>query len=172
MIVLDIGCGTGLLSLELLKQYRNILVIGIDYSPKMLLQFRKAVLKRGIESNIRIIQANAECLPLKSSSLDAVLSIYGLGGIPHLDSTMSEIKRVISKNGIVCFGEMVSPPDSSNVISRKIHQKIVEPLIKFFWEFRDIKLPELLLKYGFEIKEKKYYKNRILGSTLIIKAKP
>jgi ubiquinone/menaquinone biosynthesis C-methylase UbiE len=171
MTVLDIGCGTGLLSLELLKHYKDIRIIAVDYSPAMLRRFRKAALKNGNPSNLYIVQGNAEALPLKSGSIDAALSIYGLGGVPRPDAAMGEIKRVVAGNGIVCLGEMVQPPGRYGRLSRWIHKKIVEPMVKRFWEFRDVNLPELLDKYGFEVKESKYYRNRLLGSMLIMKAR-
>jgi ubiquinone/menaquinone biosynthesis C-methylase UbiE len=165
--VIDIGCGTGLTSIELLKENKNIFIISIDYSLKMLKQIKNSSKK---QINLNVICCNAEFLPIKSGSIDAALSAYGLGGIPNLGSVINEIHRVIRSKGIICFGEMISPPETINSSFIIFHRYITRPIIRFFWEFRDINLELLISMGGFSILKKKYFKDRIFGSTLIVKA--
>src|SRR5580704_556584 len=63
---LDIGCGTGFLSLEL--ALRGHLVIGIDFAPSMIAQARKKAAER--RAVIRYEEADAELLPFAAASFD------------------------------------------------------------------------------------------------------
>lgn len=54
--VLDIGCGSGRLSVELAK--RGAYVVGIDFSPKMLNMASLAAKKQGLEDKCTFIQNN------------------------------------------------------------------------------------------------------------------
>ena len=56
---LDIGCGTGFLSLEL--AFRGHLAIGVDFAPSMIAQARKKAAES--QATIRYEEADAEQLP-------------------------------------------------------------------------------------------------------------
>ncbi|MCJ7789154.1 MAG: class I SAM-dependent methyltransferase [Candidatus Atribacteria bacterium] len=85
--ILDVGCGTGI-NLDFLQKYGN--VFGVDFSKEA----KKFCKMRGY----KIIQANAEKLPLKENTFDLITA---LDLLEHLDDNMaiSEFYRVLKPDG-------------------------------------------------------------------------
>lgn len=101
-LVLDLGCGQGNLSLELLGAGTE--VIGVDISPGMVdVARRRAELYRPTE-RARFLVADAGNLPLADSSVDMVVGKWVLH---HLDSATAvrEIRRVLRPGGRGVFVE-------------------------------------------------------------------
>ncbi|MBD2500071.1 class I SAM-dependent methyltransferase [Anabaena azotica] len=72
-IIADISCGTGIMArrLALSRRYKHI--IALDYSELMLAQLQQKMKIDGISpSQITIIRADVEALPLASNSIDAI----------------------------------------------------------------------------------------------------
>ncbi len=88
--VLDVGCGTGLL-LECLPE--GTYYLGIDVSLGML---RKALLKRG-KRLADFVLADAEMLPLRSSSFPTCYSFTALQNLPEPRRGIEEMRRACSK---------------------------------------------------------------------------
>jgi len=90
--VLDVGCGTGLLSSYIASRVQ--LFIGIDISRK-LVEKAKACEKR--YPNTHILLADADYLPFQNQIFHRIFAITLLQNIPKPPTTLQEIKRV-SKN--------------------------------------------------------------------------
>lgn len=88
-LVLDCGCGTGML-LELLSDHGNLLV-GVDCSHAMLTLARSKV---GSSPAVGLICADADNLPFKPEAFDLVVSFTMLGNLPSHATTVIEIARV------------------------------------------------------------------------------
>ena len=76
---LDIGCGTGFLSLELWA--RGHRVTGVDFAPAMLAIARAKAAERG--ASIRFEEADAEALPFAAESFGLVVSRHVVWTLPH-----------------------------------------------------------------------------------------
>lgn len=83
--ILDIGCGTG----QHLK-YGNI---GVDISAEMLLEAKR----KGCSM---LVQSKAEELPFRDNSFDSILCIFTVLNLCDYVKAVSEIRRVLKKNGI------------------------------------------------------------------------
>ena len=83
---LDIGCGTGFLSLELAS--RGHRVIGVDFAPSMIAQERKKAAER--QAAVRYEEADAEQLPFAAASFDIAVSRHLLWTLPHPERAMDE----------------------------------------------------------------------------------
>ena len=88
---LDVGCGTGFLSLELAA--RGHRVTGIDFAPAMLEEARRKAAERG--AAIRFEEADAEQLPFSAGSFDLVVSRHVLWTLPHPEAAIDEWIRVL-----------------------------------------------------------------------------
>lgn len=167
-LVLDIGAGTGLTAIKVALNYPTSSVVCVDFSAEMLKYAQANINKDGLEDTIRVVQADATQLPFGSNSFDCIISCYGLGGIADIDVAMDEIYRVGKPGARVTFAEMSEPPKDYHV-KRALHKCLVEPLVKYFWGFRDLDLSALLKTHGIKEVYKEFRDDRILGSTTIIR---
>ena len=88
---LDIGCGTGFLSLEL--ALRGHSVTNVDFAPSMIAQAQKKAAER--HAVIRYEEADAEQLPFAAASFDIAVSRHLLWTLPHPEGAMDEWIRVL-----------------------------------------------------------------------------
>ncbi len=114
---LDIGCGTGFLSLELAA--RGHRVTGIDFAPAMLaLAKRKAADAR---VDIRFEEADAEALPFPPLSFDLVITRHVLWTLPHPEGAIDEWIRVLRPGGrlAVIDGQSLVKPGEEQAASAR-----------------------------------------------------
>jgi len=95
-LVLDIGCGTGLL-MEYLAAESECLV-GVDLSIESLKKAIKRSRRLGAEHTVSLIRADAENLPFRSEIFDRVFALTLLQNIPSPRRVLMEIVRV-AKDG-------------------------------------------------------------------------
>jgi len=104
--VVDVGAGTGLLTLALAEHVER--VWAIDISPAML-EYLSAKLASAQVENVQTVVASAVSLPLVDESVDLVVSNYCLH---HLDESgkrraLREAHRVLRPGGRLVFGDMM-----------------------------------------------------------------
>ena len=95
--VLDVGTGTGFLSIMLTEMGFN--VVGLDISREMLRKARE----KAKEMHIEFVQGDAENLPFKTESFDAVVNRAVLWTLPDPERALAEWKRVLKSGGRLCF---------------------------------------------------------------------
>lgn len=108
--ILEIGTGPGHIIEELLKENFSK-VIGIDISLDMLLRAKK---RNYNNSNLFLINAKAEKIPLFDSSIDIVISRGSVFFWKDLDAAFKEIYRILKPNGFLLIGGGygISTPES------------------------------------------------------------
>lgn len=103
--VLDAGCGTGLISRALKKQYPNTKITGIDNDRKSVVSAHA----RAKHSHLKIDYAvgDLENIPFASKSFDTVLAAIVLHHIraESRERVLGEFYRVLSNNGILVILE-------------------------------------------------------------------
>lgn len=105
-VVVDIGAGTGLLTLRLAPECLR--VWALDISPAMT-EYLRAKVASADYQNVDVVSANAANLPLVDSCADLVVSNYCFH---HLDDdgkrrALSEVLRVLRPGGRFVFGDMM-----------------------------------------------------------------
>lgn len=98
--VLEVGVGTGL---SLPFWSRNVAVVGIDLSQKMLDQATKRVKALDLEKNVQLIKMDATQLNFPNHSFDRVLAAYFISTVPDPVRVISEMKRVCRPGGFLVF---------------------------------------------------------------------
>jgi ubiquinone/menaquinone biosynthesis C-methylase UbiE len=121
--VIDLGAGTGLLSLALAPRVREL--IAVDISERMLERLDDAATVDGIH-NIRTVAADLRRLPLEDESATLVVSNYAFH---HLDDAgkelaLAEARRILSPGGrlVICdmmFSLSLEPRDR-RLIAEKV----------------------------------------------------
>jgi 2-polyprenyl-6-hydroxyphenyl methylase/3-demethylubiquinone-9 3-methyltransferase len=100
--LLDAGCGTGLLTLALLRTLqRPVHLTAIDLSASSLRKARQAVeqeLQRGRPHRVRFLQANLLSLPFADESFDFIATSGALEYVPLSDG-LGELARVLKPGG-------------------------------------------------------------------------
>ena len=98
--ILDLGCGTGFLTGELLTNSNHETTIALDIALSML-QTTQA--KLAGKHDIRYVCADAEQLPLAGQSIDSVFSNLALQWCSNLEAVFTGIKRVLKPEGQLVF---------------------------------------------------------------------
>ena len=100
--VLDVGCGTGDLSIELFEN-TTARVTGIDFCAPML------KLAKTKAPQLQFIEGDALRLPFAEASFDAVTIGFALRNLADVDRGLRELLRVLKPNGNVAILEFSRP---------------------------------------------------------------
>ena len=103
--VLDLGCGTGLLSLKFLKK-ADCLIHGVDSSPEMLKIFKNKIKKLDLSKNITCQLENAESLTFKENSFDIIASTVTLHHVKNKYPVIRKINRLLKPGGRFILGDI------------------------------------------------------------------
>jgi SAM-dependent methyltransferase len=93
--VLDVACGTGYVAG--LAQARGASARGADFSEAMLAQAAR------LHTSIEFDHADAEALPYRNNSFDAVVVNFGVHHFPFPDRALGEVHRVLRPKGHTAF---------------------------------------------------------------------
>jgi len=131
-IVLDVGCGTGLLFPHIADKTQRL--IAIDLSRKLLKQAKKRAKRH---PNIALIQAEADHTPFKSQTFHTVFAVTLLQNIPNPTATLREIERITRPEATMGL----------TILKKKVTQKAITELLK------KVKLKITILKTATKIKD-------------------
>jgi ubiquinone/menaquinone biosynthesis C-methylase UbiE len=95
--VLDVAAGNGNATLAAARRWCD--VISTDYVPALLERGRERAAAERLDVEFR--EADAEALPFKDSTFDAVISTFGVMFTPDQDKAASELVRVCKSGGRV-----------------------------------------------------------------------
>jgi SAM-dependent methyltransferase len=121
--LLEIGAGTGMLSLPLVR--RPIRYIGFDLSPAMLAVFREKVEKARLRAELLVADANGPW-PVEDGN---VATIFSARALHHVDvnHAAAEIERVLRpEGGWLILGMVRRPNDSVKPAFRRQMGKFLE----------------------------------------------
>jgi ubiquinone/menaquinone biosynthesis C-methylase UbiE len=113
---LDVGCGTGFLSLELAA--RGHRVVGVDLAPAMLEAARRKAAAQRLA--VRFETADAEQLPYPAQSFELVISRHVLWTLPNPQAAIADWLRVLRPGGRLAiidgaqYNDASAPPQREN----------------------------------------------------------
>jgi ubiquinone/menaquinone biosynthesis C-methylase UbiE len=97
--VLDVACGTGLVSFRAAATVGHQgAVIGTDISGEMVETARRGAAQRDL-ANARFERADAEALPMKVASFDVAVCALGLMYVPDPVRALCEMRRLLRPGG-------------------------------------------------------------------------
>lgn len=108
--ILDIAGGTG----DLARQFSRIVgptgeVVLADINASMLKVGRDKLLDKGVSSNVRFVQADAEKLPFPDNHFDVVTIAFGLRNVTHKEEALRSMLRVLKPGGRLLVLEFSKP---------------------------------------------------------------
>jgi len=115
----DIGSGTGLLTLALAERVKH--VWALDIAPPMCEYLRVKAASAGLQ-NVQATVASAISLPLVDESSDLVVSNYCFHHLKDRDKrqALSEAQRVLRSGGRLVFGDMMFRPGLGDARDRQV----------------------------------------------------
>lgn len=125
--ILDLGCGTGALTLRAAQ--KGAKVKGIDINAQMLEIAQKQVIKKNLLQNINLCEMGvAELETEKSDSYDMVMSGLCFSELSEdeLIFTLKEVKRLLKPGGFLHVGDEVRP---KNILKRILNGIVKFPLV-------------------------------------------
>ncbi len=98
--IVDIGCGTGFLTKELLKNLSITNIIAVDIALSMVEHTKD---KLAGYDNISYLCADAEFLPLQENSVEKIISNLALQWCTNLADVFDGFNNVLKQQGQLCF---------------------------------------------------------------------
>lgn len=103
--VLDVGCGTGVVSVT--AALRGAVVTGLDLTPELLARARENAAVARVDVDWH--EGDVEALPFADGTFDVVTSQFGHMFAPRPDVAMREMLRVLKPGGTIAFATW--PPE-------------------------------------------------------------
>jgi SAM-dependent methyltransferase len=124
MNVLDVACGTGILTRTLAPLVRS--VIGIDVTPAMLSQARVLAANQDL-LNIEFRECPAENTRFSSGIFDLSVTRFSLHHFENPIVQVHEMVRVTRNDGCVAIIDLVSPSDSQMAVRYNEYERLRDP---------------------------------------------
>lgn len=139
--ILDVGCGTGLLTTRILREMPRVRLVGCDFSDGML---RHAAART---REVAWTRGDAQRLPLRDASFDAVVSTEAFHWFPDQGRALSEFHRVLAPGGRL-YVALINPPiPALGEILRAGSRLVGEP---FYWPTR-ARMRRMVEEAGFTV---------------------
>lgn len=142
--ILDVGCGDGKITVEIVKKVPNGKVIGIDASPNML----KIALQQTQYNNLSFQLQDAQQLEF-TNQFDLVTSFFCLQWVPDKLAAFKGIFQALKSNGILLLivPEVGRLPEITNDLMFTSHWQ------KYFIDFGDPLITAKDIRYDFYAKQ-------------------
>lgn len=112
---LDVGCGSGALTIAVAKRNPQATVVGLDRWGKEYKSFSQPLCEQnaiaeGVSDNTKFVQGDAKSLDFPDETFDAVVSNYVYHNIPHADrqKLLKETLRVLKDGGTFALHDIMS----------------------------------------------------------------
>jgi len=148
--ILDVGCGTGVMSLLALQKEAAKGVCG-DISKYMLERARDKADQQGYGvDRIYFRQLDAESLPFEDASFDAAMTGMTLGLLPDQDKAIREMVRVLRPGGFLSAGAHGPEHywEACDASFKSINKRYVLGYRLEFWPLKEEEVRRLLVKAG------------------------
>ena len=119
--ILDVGCGTGSLLLQIRQTFPGVEAVGLDPDPKALARAKRKAERAG--TTVRFDQGFADTLPYADASFDRVLSSMMFHHVEAEDKEkmLREVRRVLKPGGSFHLMDFAGPDEARGVLARLLH---------------------------------------------------
>ena len=119
--ILDVGCGTGTLLLQIRRSFPSVETVGIDPDPKALARARRKAERQG--TAVQLDQGFADALPYPDASFDRVFSSMMFHHVEaaEKEKMLREVHRVLAPGGTFHLMDFAGPEASDGFFARLLH---------------------------------------------------
>jgi SAM-dependent methyltransferase len=151
--VLDVGCGSGVVTREIARRVgTGGRVVGLDASPALLAVARELAHEAGLGDRVEFREGSVLRLPFPDGAFDAVIAVTVLSHVPGGEGAIPELARVARRGGRVGVFDLdtdmtaVTHPDRA--LTRRIVAASSDAVAVDGWLVR--RVPMLLAQAGVE----------------------
>ena len=98
--VLDIGCGSGGITLHIARRFEPRTITGFDVEKPVVAEATRRAREAGLSGRVHFVQAPPGRLPFAGESFDLVFSKDAMVHIPDKDAIFADIFRVLRPGGV------------------------------------------------------------------------
>lgn len=157
--IIDLACGTGVLSKELVARTSNIHILAVDLSSEMLHYYRQALAPSIRGGTVRVVSGNAEQInKYTKDRIDIVFVASALWDL-ELEPLIRSLKRVVKSKGRIVFNlpDLVVGKEAGFIyfiehfFRQALHSSLIYRRIKVAY------LKKIFSRYGFKLVKQKPY---------------
>ncbi len=126
---LDVGCGTGDVAMEILRQCPGCGVVGVDPAEGMLDLGRRKLAAAHLENRAALQVGDAMALPLEADSFDGAIAAFCLRNVTDRTACLAEMGRVVRPGGLVVILELTTPRGWLMRLGHRIYTRGLAPLL-------------------------------------------
>jgi demethylmenaquinone methyltransferase / 2-methoxy-6-polyprenyl-1,4-benzoquinol methylase len=125
--VLDLATGTADLAIQVARRHPAVQVTGVDPSTGMLAVGGRKVVAAGLGGRVTLQPGDAQALPFKKGSFDAVSMAFGIRNVPDRPRALREMRRVLRGGGRVAILELSEPQGGVLGALARLHIRRIVP---------------------------------------------
>lgn len=110
--VLDIGCGSGGITLHIARRFSPRTITGFDVEKPVITEATRRAREAGLSDRVFFVQAAPGRLPFEDASFDMVFSKDAMVHIPDKDAIFADIFRVLRPGGIFAASDWLIGHDN------------------------------------------------------------
>ena len=104
-IVLDVGCGSGGITLHLVERHGASHATGFDVEEPVIVAARERAWRRGLSQRVDFVQGAPGRLPFADESFDVVFSKDALLHVPDKEALFADLRRVLKPGGHLAISD-------------------------------------------------------------------
>ncbi|MBS0208510.1 MAG: class I SAM-dependent methyltransferase [Planctomycetes bacterium] len=113
--ILDLGCGTAQIPIELCRQSTTARVVAIDLSAEMLALAKRNLAAAGCAQRVRIERVDAKELPYGDGRFATIMSNSIVHHIPEPRLLLADACRVLAPGGLLFIRDLMRPYDQAAI---------------------------------------------------------
>ena len=119
--VLEVGCGTGSLLIDIGRRHPAVELVGLDPDPKALARAERKARRAGVR--LRLDRGFSDAMPYEDASFDRVLSSLMYHHVPpdEKPAMFREIHRVLKPGGRLELVDFAGPERARGFFARMLH---------------------------------------------------
>lgn len=107
--VLDVATGTAEIALRIAKKRKRLQVVGLDFSPRMVVFGTNKVRRKGLGDRVRFVLGDARFLPFRGSEFEALTIAFGIRNMDERERILQEFYTLLRPGGQLIIMEFGVP---------------------------------------------------------------